>query len=488
MMKSKTAPPGPATRGRPAPPGPEKGATMKTTKTSKASAARVRAYAEARAAYEAGTGSEWLMIEARDALRAVDLPAYVEAIPGAIYDLCAASVSRAIDRRERDTGTDGNALRIRYARTAAGTDNVTTDADAIDEAAANLWEMCTGAWIDGETEDGTPRAELSLAYVAGIAAGRGLDTIVYADGGRRVKMTGKAIRSAYADLPAVRPFREAAEAAEARAAEAEAEAEAAGINADRVRIAAVHVGVMIAAGAADLSGLVRDLCAASVVADDVARDAGTDAAEARAEARDRMTEYRNRAAAIASTMNVIDPAPRPDPVGPGPEDAYLRAEKIARVFEMIAPDYFGRAVKLARAFYAGADTVNAAARMTKIPQRTAARIWDAVKAAGAIVAAQDMGDAELLRVIESDTRTDAAIKARLRDAAEARAAADLRAAAPEAAGAVRFTAGRPDRLAHTAKLSPADIKALQELARAIYHAGTAGTTAAPAHGKKAPAD
>ena len=461
---------------------------MKTTKTTKAAAARVRAYVEARDAYEAGTGSASAMIEARDALRAGDLPAYVEAIPGAIFDLCAASVSRAIDRRERDTGTDGTALRIRYARTADGTDNVTTDADAIDEAAAILWEMVTGAWIAGTTDDGTPRADLPLAYVAGIAAGRALDAIVYADGGRRVKMTGKALRTAYADLPAVVPFREAAEAAEARAAEAVEAYEAAAINADRVRIAAVHVGMMIAAGAADLSGLVRDLCAASVVADDVARDAGTDAAEARAEARDRKTEYHNRAAAIAGTMNVIDPAPRPDPVGPGPEAAYLRAEKIARVFEKIAPDYFGRAVKLARAFYAGADTVNAAARMAKIPQRTAARIWDAVKAAGAIVAAHDAGDAELERAIESDARTDAAVKARLRDAAEARAAADLRAAAPESAGAVRFTAGRPDRLAHTAKLSPADIKALQELARAIYRAGTDGTTAAPAHGKTSPAD
>ena len=82
---------------------------MKTTKTTKAAAARVRAYVEARDAYEAGTGSASAMIEARDALRAGDLPAYVEAIPGAIFDLCAASVSRAIDRRERDTGTDGTA-------------------------------------------------------------------------------------------------------------------------------------------------------------------------------------------------------------------------------------------------------------------------------------------------------------------------------------------------------------------------------------------
>lgn len=123
-------------------------------------------------------------MSARAALLAVDFAA----LDGdEMIQLCAAAVEKAIQRRERETGQSAAVMREKYRE------------DAQMETAARALEMLTGNWIDGETADGTPRAEMPLALFAAIAAGRALDGLIYADGGHNVKLTAREARDVYGD-------------------------------------------------------------------------------------------------------------------------------------------------------------------------------------------------------------------------------------------------------------------------------------------------
>ena len=101
--------------------------------------------------------------------------------------LIAAAVENAMKRREADSGRDLLQMRVKYQE------------DARQEAFLTAWERASGDWIDGTTKDGTPRRYLPLAYFAAMCAGRALDRLMYADGGRAVKLSGRERRAYYAD-------------------------------------------------------------------------------------------------------------------------------------------------------------------------------------------------------------------------------------------------------------------------------------------------
>ena len=405
------------------------------------------------------------LIATRSALRAEDLPEYIDARPESFSDLIARSMSRTIDRREAETAADGRALRAKYANTRP-TLSETMNADALQEAAAELLAMYYGdpdrpdrpAWIDGDPvtimdrETGEPetvaRRALPLAYVAAVACGRALDRVQYAAGGQRVKLAAGELR---------RNYRKEAAAAAALRAELRA------------------AGQPIPARVAELADAyelreVADLLKAEAAADPENKDAARRAREAaddaaRAEAR------------AAGHMDVTETRKVSEPVAPSPEAAALRADQLGRVFAELSDDHKARALKLARAFYEGADTLNAAARAAKLPRETARRTWDAVKAAGRMVLAIDGDLVTLEKVIESDERARAAKTRREKDAATVRAAADLaardfsREASEEARrlwAEVKARTHEP-RLTATAKFTPADLAAFQEMARRMYH-------------------
>lgn len=404
-------------------------------------------------------------LAARSALRAADLPALRAIRSEAVADLVAASVSRAIDRREAETGRDGRAIRARYARVNV-TMTETMDADAIGEAAAVLLEMTApGGWIDGEAVTMTARetgeavtvarADLPLAYVAAIAAGRGLDRVMYADGGHAVKMTAREAREGYA--------RAAAEAVKARA-----RLEAAGETVPEhvARLAAMHE-----------AGEVADLLAAEAAARPDDREAARAAKVARA-------EYLAASAAVAHGMTPTETRRTVDPVAPGPEAAAIMAERVTEILAAVTPAYRAVAIALAREVYRGAMTADGlanvaeAARLAGIPERKARRAWEAVKAAAAETAeAERETAAAMTRAARNDGRRHAVAlfresmgeAARLADLS-ARAAETESDPAPETVAAWRETArlARPERLAETARMTPADLAALAALARAIF--------------------
>ena len=185
-------------------------------------------------------------------------------------------------------------------------------------------------------------------------------------------------------------------------------------------------------------------------------------------------EAREHYSARETEPEAVTPARRlVDPASPGPESALLQADRLAAVFAELDPGQLDRAAALAREVYAGAfkkdgqPNLREAARRAGIPQRTALRTWDALQAAAKIARALDRDDARTEARIESDARTAAAADARRADAAEARRADALRAMKTAPSGAVRFTVGRPDRLARTAKAASSED--LQNLLRALFY-------------------
>ena len=368
-------------------------------------------------------------LAARSDLRASDLAEYMESDPRALADLAAASVSRAIDRREAESATDGRALRARYAVTRP-TRSETMEADAVQEAAADLLAAVFGdpdrpdrpAWIEGETEteDGETmaRAALPLAYVAARSAGRALDRIMYADGGRVVKMTAREAREAYRNAADLAPLADRADLLAAEAAES--------------------------------------------------KDPETVAA-----AREARAEYLAAARRFAASAVVVETRRTSDPIAPAPEAAAIEAERVARVLSAVTPALRSNAVAMARAIYEGAETLREAAAVAGLNRETGRRAWAAVRNAAAVILAEDGETRDLERLIASDERTRAAMARRGESAAEARRAADLaeRAAAPspeaapETVAVWRETARRtrPERLAATARLTPADVAALAAL-------------------------
>ena len=381
------------------------------------------ALAETRAAY----------LAARSALRAADLLEYMEADPRALLDLATASTHRAIERRERESAANAAALRAKYAATRP-TMSETMEAEAVQEAAADLLAAVMGdpdhpdrpAWIEGEeeTEDGETihRAALPLAYVAARSAGRALDRIMYADGGRMVKMTAREAREAYRNAADLAPL------------------------ADR--------------------------------ADLLAREAETDP-EKKSAAREARAEYLAASRRFASSAVVVETRRTSDPIAPGPEAAAIEAERVERVLAAVSPALRANAAAMARAVYEGAETVREAGRACGLPEATARRAWHAVRNAAALVLAEDGETRDLERLIASDERTRAAMARRAESAETARAARDLadRAAAPSpeadpaTVAAWRETArlARPERLAATARLTPADLAAVRDLARRLFH-------------------
>ena len=370
-------------------------------------------------------------LAARSNLRAADLLDYMESDPRALLDLAAASVSRAIDRREAESATDGRALRMRYAATRP-TLSETMEADAVQEAAADLLAAVMGdpdrpdrpAWIDGETEDGAPRAALPLAYVAARSAGRALDRIMYADGGRAVKLSAREAREAYRNAADLAPL-------------------------------------------ADRADLLRE-------------EAESDPTpERKAAAREARAEYLAAARRFAASAVVVETRRTSDPVAPSPEAAAIEAERVERVLAAVAPALRRNAAAVVVAVYEGAETIREAARAAGLPEATARRAWHAVRNAAALILAEDGETRDLERLIASDERTRAAMGRRREDATEARRAVDLadRAAAtesdpaPETAAAWRETAraARPARLSETARLSPSDLAAVRDLARRLFH-------------------
>lgn len=379
-------------------------------------------------------------IAARSALRADDLAEYSAADPRALLELCAASVSRAIDRREADTARDGRTLRAKYARldsAAVLSGNADPmNADAVNEAAARLLDMTTpGGWIDGDPvemtdrESGDPyaveRSALPLAYVAAIAAGRALDAVMYADGGHRAKLTAKEAREAYRAAADLAPLADRADLLAAEAAENPTEEAKAAAKAARAEYVAAS----------------RNFAAAAVV-----------------------TETRRTV----------------DPVAPSPEAAAIEAERVARVLETVAPAFRENAARVARAIYEGAESIREAARVAGLSEAAARRAWHAVRNAAAVILAEDGETRDLERLIESDRRTREAM-GRRREAATVAREADRLAAlpapetSPEAAAAVRAMWAdvdrrtRPERLAYVARMSRDEYKAAAALAAAVFH-------------------
>lgn len=391
----------------------------------------------------------------RDLLRAGDLSALQARRPEAVAELMTAAVHRAIDRREAETGRDGRELRARYARLNV-TLSQTMDADAIGEAVAVALEMSApGGWIDGDPvqmtdrETGDPvavaRRDLPLAYFAAIAAGRGLDRVMYADGGHAVKMTAREARENY-------------DRAARKAAATRAQLEAAG------EVVPEHVARL-----ADMN----DAREAAAVLEAEAADRPDDK-ETRAALRAARAAYRAASAAVAAGMDATETRRTVDPVAPSPEAAAIMAEQVAEILAEVGAAYAAAALAIAREVYRGAMTadglanVKEAARLAGIPERRAQRAWKAVKAAAATYSAQERASAAIERAIDSDRRTIAARAAR-RASAAVKAEADRLAAETVApTGAVRFTAGRPDRLARTAKMTPEALRDLAALARALF--------------------
>lgn len=391
-------------------------------------------------------------LETRAALTAADLDDLRAIRPEAVADLATAAVHRAIDRREAETATDGRALRAQYATTRA-TLSETMNADGIGEAVAELLTMMTpGGWIDGETADGTPRAALPLAYVAAIAAGRALDRLTYADGGRTVKMTARETRANYV---------EAARRAAATRARMEADGET--VPEHVARLASMNDA--------------REAVAA-LEAEAAERP---DDPETRAALRAARADYSAAVAAVAHGMNPTETRRTSDPVAQSPEAAAIKAETLRRVFEALPPEYIDRAAALARAVYEGATTatgranVAEAAEAVGIDPCTARRVWKALQEAAEAVAAED---GETGRAIARAARKDGrahAVALRRESVAAATEAARLEAMtytddpAPETvatwADVARRT--RPERAAYTARFTPADVAAL---ARAFYAA------------------
>lgn len=314
-----------------------------------------------------------------------------------LQTLAAAAVENAMKRREADSGRDLLQMRVKYQE------------DARQEAIADMLERALGDWIGGTMEDGTPRAALPLAYFAALCAGRAVDRLMYADGGRAVKLTARERREYYSgreDAP--RPTLE------------------------------------------QLSDM-----ADAVTAGELAPEAYTDAARA---------YYAGSSEAYTETRRTSSP------VAPAPEAAAIEAERVERIFSALPSETLLRALDLARELYAGADSIREAGRLAGLTEATARRTWAAVKAAAADVLREDGDSAALERMIEEGERRRAAKDRAARDASEAARAKALKAAAPAPAGAVRFTAGRPDRLASTAKHTPESLEALRKLARALFDA------------------
>lgn len=284
-----------------------------------------------------------------------------------LQTLAAAAVENAMKRREADSGRDLLQTRVKYQE------------DARQEAIADMLERALGDWIGGTMDDGTPRADMPIAYFAAICAGRALDRIMYQDGGHAVKLTAREARENY--------------------------------GADKEN-------------AADMA----------------------------------------RAAVVVETRRTSSP------VAPAPEAAAIEAERVERIFSALPAETLPRAVDMARAMYEGAESVREAGRLAGLTEATARRTWAAVKAAAADILREDGDSAALERMLEEGERRRAAKDRAARDASEFRRAKALKAAAPAPAGAVRFTAGRPDRLASTAKHTPESLEALRKLSSALFDA------------------
>lgn len=284
-----------------------------------------------------------------------------------LQTLAAAAVENAMKRREADSGRDLLQMRVKYQE------------DARQEAIADMLERVLGDWIEGTTKEGTPRADMPIAYFAAICAGRALDRIMYQDGGHAVKLTAKEARENY--------------------------------GADKE-------------SAADMA----------------------------------------RAAVVVETRRTTSP------IAPAPEGALIEAERVERILQSVPADVFPRAVDMARAMYEGAESVREAGRLAGLTQATARRTWQAVKDAARDVLQEDGDAAALERMNADEERRRAAKNRAARDASEARRAKALKDKPAAPSGAVRFTAGRPDRLASTAKHTPERLEALRKLARAMFDA------------------
>ena len=324
-----------------------------------------------------------------------------------LQTLAAAAVENAMKRREADSGRDLLQMRVKYTE------------DARQEAALEMLDRASSEWMTGEPftlrekETGeavtVERPALPLAYFAALCAGRAVDRLIYADGGRAVKLAARERREYYngrEDAP--RPTLE------------------------------------------QLSNM-----ADAVTAGEIAPEAYTDAARA---------YYAGSSEAYTETRRTSSP------VAPAPEAAAIEAERVERIFSALPAETLPRALDMARAMSAAADSVREAGRLAGLTEATARRTWAAVKAAAADVLREDGDSAALERMIEEGERRRAAKDRAARDASEAARAKALKAAAPAAAGAVRFTAGRPDRLAQTAKHTPESLEALRKLARALFDA------------------
>ena len=321
-----------------------------------------------------------------------------------LQTLAAAAVENAMKRREADSGRDLVQMRIKYQE------------DARQEAICEMYARAAGEWIESETADGKPRAALPLAYFAAICAGSALDRIMYQDGGHAVKLSAREARENYKNAPELAELAEAVKAAEAAEAEAPAESRK----------------------------------------------------EAREAVKAARKELNAAAAELARAAVVVETRRTSPPVAKSPEGALIEAERLERVFSKLAPEIVDRAAELARATYEGAESVREAARLAGLTEATARRTWQAVRDAARAVLIED-GDAAALERMNDEEHARRAAKNRAdRDTAEARRADELKAAKPAPAAAVRFTAGRPDRLARTAKTTPAE---LAKLARLFYEAG-----------------
>lgn len=188
------------------------------------------------------------------------------------------------------------------------------------------------------------------------------------------------------------------------------------------------------------------------------------------EARDNYGADKESAADMARAAVVVETRRTSSPAAPAPEAAAIEAERLERIFTALPAETLPRAVDMARAMYEGAESVREAGRLAGLTEATARRTWAAVKAAARDVLREDGDSAALERMITEEERRRAAKDRAARDASEAARAKALKAAAPAAPGAVKFTAGRPDRLASTAKHTPESLEALRNLSRALFDA------------------
>ena len=298
-----------------------------------------------------------------------------------MLQLCAAAVEKAIERRERDTAQNAAVMRTKYRE------------DAIQETAARALDMLAGAWIDGEstwkdTETGeavsAPRAEMPLALFAAIAAGRALDSLIYADGGHNVKLSARERREHYPDAnDAPRP------------------------DVD------------------ELSRLADMATAARGTAD------YTEAAAAYTEAA--------RAYYGETRPAVTDTGRTSSPVAPAPESAAILADNLSRILAHVNGEAARKtAAALMLKVYSG-ETLTEAAAALAVSAQYARRVWQAVCNAAALVKVEDGESAELERMIASDTATMTNAERRARAAAVAALARRLEAETEAPAAAVRWT-------------------------------------------------